>query len=492
MSDIVILNGYKIKDEKAVRSYETVALMKADTKLKEGYHVKTKGYYEANDGGNAEYIIVDDDTLVDDSGSIHVLTNGLRAKLIINDVVDVKKFGAYGDGTHDDSASVLSAIQHVKTNNTLYFPDGSYLITNTLLINKNINIVGEGILISNNCKPLLLIENCININISLYKLIEQEVRTLDVSDDKYLINAGIVIKDSKFINVKINEVKNFNVGCLIYSTTDTHYNNLEIRRMDNCFYGYELISHNGGSANANNFVNTVFDFHTWDTELTPYFILNKSYGSTPYKNNSNIFRGMMAEYGISTTGGPKLLYLEHTHSNIFEFDRVEIASTSGTEPLTINNDNNSNNYIIFNYAAQNFTYDNTNGANNVVKVLSGYGSRNLSNNIKNITSNLTLAEGVTIYTGGVWVDYINRVCYINVLIRNSADIQPGEDVLSGLPVPKEHVRIYTMSTNGSNPEARPADLQNLLISRSISRGALQTIVQLAFGRSTAINICYKF
>ena len=43
MSDIVTLNGYKIKDEKAVRSYETVALMKADTKLKEGQHIKTRG-----------------------------------------------------------------------------------------------------------------------------------------------------------------------------------------------------------------------------------------------------------------------------------------------------------------------------------------------------------------------------------------------------------------------------------------------------------------
>ena len=114
MSDIVTLNGYKIKDEKAVRSYESIVQMKADTKLKEGYHVKTKGYYEANDGGHGEYVIVDDDTLVDDGGLIHVLTNGLRAKLIIDDYITPEMFGAYGDGTHDDTTAIQHAFNSYK------------------------------------------------------------------------------------------------------------------------------------------------------------------------------------------------------------------------------------------------------------------------------------------------------------------------------------------------------------------------------------------
>ena len=54
------LNGYKVKDKKAIRYYDTVADMKADTTLKTGMHVKTKGYYSANDGGHGEYIIVND------------------------------------------------------------------------------------------------------------------------------------------------------------------------------------------------------------------------------------------------------------------------------------------------------------------------------------------------------------------------------------------------------------------------------------------------
>lgn len=120
MSDIVTLNGYKIKDEKAVRSYESIAQMKADLKLKEGYHVKTKGYYEPNDGGHGEYIIVDDDTLVDDGGSIHVLNNGLRATLIVlNNKINVAQVGIISDVNTDYTSKIQSLINMADTLNLL-------------------------------------------------------------------------------------------------------------------------------------------------------------------------------------------------------------------------------------------------------------------------------------------------------------------------------------------------------------------------------------
>ena len=153
MSDIVTLNGYKIKDEKAVRSYDTIALMKADTKLKEGYHVKTKGYYEANDGGNAEYIIVDDDSLVNDGGSIHVLSNGLRAKLIINDGINIKQFGAYGDGINEDSNCFQTAINYlaniinssdIANENIINIPAGKYKISNKIVLSPFVKLRTKG------------------------------------------------------------------------------------------------------------------------------------------------------------------------------------------------------------------------------------------------------------------------------------------------------------------------------------------------------------
>lgn len=103
MSEISKLNGYDIKDKKSIRSYDTISSMIADETLKEGQHIKTKGYYLVNDGGHGEYIIVND-TLTEDGGLIHELDNGLFAKLIIeNDSINVKQFGAYGDSIHDDT-----------------------------------------------------------------------------------------------------------------------------------------------------------------------------------------------------------------------------------------------------------------------------------------------------------------------------------------------------------------------------------------------------
>lgn len=125
------LNGYKVKDEYAIHTYDTVANMKADTKLKEGYHVKTKGYYSANDGGHGDYIIVNDDTLVADNGLIHNLTNGLKAKLIVNSIINVKNYGAKGDDISDDTNAIQSCIDN-NPNRTIFFPKGIYLISNSI------------------------------------------------------------------------------------------------------------------------------------------------------------------------------------------------------------------------------------------------------------------------------------------------------------------------------------------------------------------------
>lgn len=132
MSEVVKINDYDIKDLKAVRIYDNVAAMKFDTKLRIGQHVKTKGYYTSGDGGHAEYIIVNDNTLVDDGGSVHALTNGLKAKLIKTDI-NVKLYGAYGDGVHDDTVAIQTAIDKNPLK-TIYFPKGEYGLTDKIII----------------------------------------------------------------------------------------------------------------------------------------------------------------------------------------------------------------------------------------------------------------------------------------------------------------------------------------------------------------------
>ena len=134
------LNGYKVKDEYAVHTYDTVADMKIDSKLKSGMHVKTKGYYSANDNGKGEYIIIDDNTLVADNGSIHDLTNGLKAILIIDNSINVEQFGAKGDNETDDSVAfqnALNSLSKLNTNKLMLGKNKTYFIDSVLTIFKD-------------------------------------------------------------------------------------------------------------------------------------------------------------------------------------------------------------------------------------------------------------------------------------------------------------------------------------------------------------------
>lgn len=174
MSDIVTLNGYKIKDEKAVRSYDTVALMKADTKLKEGYHVKTKGYYTSGDGGSAEYIITNTESLNDYQEE---LNNGLYGNLIINDVINIKQFGAR---ENEDNTQIFETINTFNSNKKykIYVPKGLYYISQIIFDYENICLFGEGkglsilksIANNSNTDSLIKFENEANIKNEIYNL----------------------------------------------------------------------------------------------------------------------------------------------------------------------------------------------------------------------------------------------------------------------------------------------------------------------------------
>ena len=107
------INGYDIKDKKSVRTYDTVHDMKIDGNLKEGQHIKTRGYYAVNDGGSAEYYITSTESLNDYQEN---LNSGLYANLVNKENISVKQFGAKGDGTTDDTTSIQNAINFAISN----------------------------------------------------------------------------------------------------------------------------------------------------------------------------------------------------------------------------------------------------------------------------------------------------------------------------------------------------------------------------------------
>lgn len=83
--------------------FDSVADMQAAANLTVGTKVRTLGYYSPGDGGGNDYEIVAAGTGTDDGGSyIDLSGSGLQAKGLFGSDVNVKQFGAKGDGVTED------------------------------------------------------------------------------------------------------------------------------------------------------------------------------------------------------------------------------------------------------------------------------------------------------------------------------------------------------------------------------------------------------
>lgn len=66
------------------------------------------------------------------------------SKNISNYVVSVKDFGAKGDGITDDTLAIQAALD-AGSGNTVYFPKGTYICSNTLVLRGGTTIIGAGV-----------------------------------------------------------------------------------------------------------------------------------------------------------------------------------------------------------------------------------------------------------------------------------------------------------------------------------------------------------
>lgn len=139
--------------------FNNVEEMKASNKVKAGYTIKTLGFYEANDGGGADYVIVnsigEDEA---DEASIISLQKDLYAKLLVQDFVNVKQMGAKAEITFnkdwsvdnlenasDDTEYINKAIKFAYNNNVnVVLPYKAYKIEGTITLYSGVTLLPIG------------------------------------------------------------------------------------------------------------------------------------------------------------------------------------------------------------------------------------------------------------------------------------------------------------------------------------------------------------
>lgn len=133
-----------------ILGFNTVADMKKATNIINGSFVKTYGFYNMNDGGGSFYKIRDitNEDVVDNITIIPITTNEqLIAELIYNKEINVKQFGAKGDGVTNDTTALQTCLDKVFDNSAIYFPYGTYLTTAPLVFktnSKNLRLYSNG------------------------------------------------------------------------------------------------------------------------------------------------------------------------------------------------------------------------------------------------------------------------------------------------------------------------------------------------------------
>lgn len=183
IQDAIILSVTSMKkytDKKhggGVKTYETLQVLKEDLNLKIGDKCHSLGYYSIGDGGNSLYKIRDkSDSDVDDGGSVIFLNNGLVASLIVeNNTINVKQFGAKGDGSTDDTVAIQSAIDASKDWYTIYVPAGIYIISAGLTMEKRRTLRGDSYC-RDDCSPfgasVISVKKGVS-NITAFKIVQR-------------------------------------------------------------------------------------------------------------------------------------------------------------------------------------------------------------------------------------------------------------------------------------------------------------------------------
>ena len=178
------------------------------------------------------------------------------AKVAMEDVantspLNVKSFGAKGDGVTDDSISIQRAINSLKEGGTLFFPSGKYAFGQTITLPSHIRILGD-----NRISTILLYTGTDKAIVSGSREGRYGTGTYYITIENIILRGrdagtGLFIT-SRYMTINNAEISHFAVGMdSQYCWTNKFYNVSFFYNSDTAFRGGALL-------NANSFVNCIF------------------------------------------------------------------------------------------------------------------------------------------------------------------------------------------------------------------------------------------
>lgn len=441
-----ISTGYEEFNENSIVTPSTTPLQPAQdryTELKNveelknlnaqiGDKYKTLGYYTENDGGAGRYDIIAKDTNIKIDNGLYVeLNNGLVAKLSVrNETVNVKQFGALGNGKNDDTQYLRTAFNSGIANVEL--PKGEYKITDKInLDTPSTNIIGNDstIFTDNDYKPekyseFLFVMQSNDCNISNLNI---EARETENIENQYKAQVYVGATNIKIVGCSFkvpetasNEHSYSNIdlytgwhnvlidNCELYLANDAKEGGcIWIRDLFNrgasdvtfsnnrCYKKChdEILAVFMGSIENVNILNNTFTMPNSTDPSTMCF----TFGSNSSKQAKNIrFEGNT----IDVKATMSLLHSRNANNlsiknNNIKFEKVNLIDNGKTNTFILyfpkdNQENNSKNVIIENNSLE----INNATSNDVTGILSS-NAQNITFDNNKITSNARINEAFT-------------------------------------------------------------------------------------------------
>ena len=247
-----------------------------------------------------------------------------------NYYTSVMKYGATGDGVTDDTDAINAAIAAIGTDETLFFPAGTYNVDDTITIDKSINVQMDGTLSYTGAGNV----PCLSIGASGSKIESRKLilRVSRASDSDWTDEASVGIKliNCNQCDINIVSVTGFTIGAqCIGDAQGWAYNTAFIGILYRNKIALDLTNKSVGWCNENLFLGGRFAQSSSNhPTLDRYGVRITSQDGTYLNNNNNVFIKPSFELAAFATSGEAVpILIEHGSYNTLFKIRNEGNST---------------------------------------------------------------------------------------------------------------------------------------------------------------------